>query len=103
VQDATGVEELARASRRRDAEADLILLIVDAQARSPKPMPRSPVGSAAQRSVLVVANRSTVPRGINAAAFHALGLGAPVSVSGMRARHRRSARPHRRTARCSEV
>ena len=70
-------------------EADLILLIVDAQAGiTEEPTPRSPVGSAV-RAFRCWSSRTRsdgAAEEADAAAFHALGLGEPVAVSGMHGR-----------------
>ena len=89
VQDATGVEELARVqadTAMRDA--DLILLIVDAQAGITEA--DAALARRLRRAsvpVLVVANKvDGAAEESDAAAFHALGLGEPVAVSGMHGR-----------------
>jgi GTP-binding protein len=89
VQDATGVEELARVQADTAMrEADLILLIVDAQAGITEA--DAALARRLRRSsvpVLVVANKvDGAAEESDAAAFHALGLGAPVAVSGMHGR-----------------
>ena len=89
VQDATGVEELARVQADTAMrEADLILLIVDAQAGITEA--DAALARRLRRSsvpVLVVANKvDGAAEESDAAAFHALGLGEPVAVSGMHGR-----------------
>jgi GTPase len=89
VQDATGVEELARVQADTAMrEADLILLIVDAQAGVTEA--DAALARRLRRAsvpVLVVANKvDGAAEESDAAAFHALGLGEPVGVSGMHGR-----------------
>ena len=89
LQGATGVEALARAQADQAlATADLILLVVDAQAGVTED--DGVLATRLRRArvpVIVVANKvDTEQDESDAAVFHALGLGEPFTVSGMHGR-----------------
>ncbi len=89
LREASGIEVLARdQADRAIGQADLIMLVVDAQAQITEE--DAALARRLRRAsvpVLVVANKVDTDREeANAAAFHSLGLGAPFPVSGMHGR-----------------
>ncbi len=75
--------EIADQARRAVAEADLVLFLVDAKAGiTPGDEEVAEILRRARKPVIVVANKIDDPsRDAEAAEFHALGLGEPVSLS----------------------
>jgi GTP-binding protein len=77
--------QIAAQARRAVEEADLVLLVVDAQAGvTPGDEELAEILRASRRSVLVVANKLDDPRrDLEALEFHRLGLGDPIPISAL--------------------
>ena len=77
--------EIAEQARRAVAEADLVLFLVDTRAGiTPGDAEIAEILRRARKPVVVVANKVDDPRrDLEAAEFHALGLGEPVAISAL--------------------